>query len=86
MGYDNLFAILVGSRLDGKYIVEVTAIAKSANLLLQSITWSFCIIYMLATKVPDPFLGPKGVRLLLLFRGSSGLVVSKSSPFKADIG
>jgi drug/metabolite transporter (DMT)-like permease len=27
------------------------------------------------TKVPDPFLGPKGIRLLLAFRGFSGCVV-----------
>jgi drug/metabolite transporter (DMT)-like permease len=40
----------------------------------MSITWTFCIIYMLVTKVSDPFIGPKGVRTLLLFRGFSGFV------------
>ena len=30
---------------------------------------------MFAAKIPDPFLGPKGVRMLLLTRGFSGLVL-----------
>ncbi|KAF8063350.1 hypothetical protein FPV67DRAFT_238487 [Lyophyllum atratum] len=36
------------------------------------ITYVFSMAYMIYAKVPDPFLGPKGVRLLLVFRGSSG--------------
>ncbi|KAH0580497.1 hypothetical protein H2248_001992 [Termitomyces sp. 'cryptogamus'] len=36
------------------------------------ITYVFSLIYMLITKVPDPWLGPKGIRLLLVFRGFSG--------------
>ncbi|KAF9039209.1 hypothetical protein BJ165DRAFT_1531307 [Panaeolus papilionaceus] len=36
------------------------------------ITYVCCITYMLAVGVPDPFLGPKGVRLLLVFRGLVG--------------
>ncbi|EKM51176.1 uncharacterized protein PHACADRAFT_213054 [Phanerochaete carnosa HHB-10118-sp] len=36
------------------------------------ITWLCCVSYMYITKVPDPFLGPKGVRLLLAFRGFFG--------------
>ncbi|KAJ3500380.1 hypothetical protein NLJ89_g9823 [Agrocybe chaxingu] len=38
----------------------------------MSITLVCCIVYMLATKIPDPFLGPKGVRGLLAFRGFIG--------------
>ncbi|KAF9467668.1 hypothetical protein BDZ94DRAFT_974962 [Collybia nuda] len=38
----------------------------------MGITYICCVIYMFATAVPDPFLGPKGVRLLLVFRGMSG--------------
>ncbi|GLB42723.1 putative eamA-like transporter family protein [Lyophyllum shimeji] len=36
------------------------------------ITYVCSMIYMLYAKVPDPWLGPKGVRLLLVFRGFSG--------------
>jgi len=36
------------------------------------ITYVCCISYMLVTGVPDPWLGPKGVRLLLVTRGFSG--------------
>ncbi|KAJ3561718.1 hypothetical protein NP233_g10021 [Leucocoprinus birnbaumii] len=38
----------------------------------MSITWICSVTYMLSTGVPDPFKGPKGVRLLLIFRGVSG--------------
>jgi len=31
-----------------------------------------CITYMFIAKIPDPFLGPKGVRVLLLIRGFCG--------------
>ncbi|TFK51573.1 hypothetical protein OE88DRAFT_1659679 [Heliocybe sulcata] len=36
------------------------------------ITYVCCISYMLVMGVPDPWLGPKGVRLLLVTRGFSG--------------
>ncbi|KAF9467669.1 EamA-like transporter family-domain-containing protein [Collybia nuda] len=38
----------------------------------MGITYICCVIYMFATSVPDPFLGPKGIRLLLAFRGLAG--------------
>ncbi|KZT03030.1 DUF6-domain-containing protein [Laetiporus sulphureus 93-53] len=38
----------------------------------MAITWMCCVIYMVVMKVPDPILGPKGVRLLLVFRGICG--------------
>ncbi|KAI5119682.1 hypothetical protein M0805_009626 [Coniferiporia weirii] len=38
----------------------------------MGITYICCMSYMLWKGVPDPFLGPRGVRLLLLFRGFSG--------------
>ncbi|GJE93527.1 DMT family transporter [Phanerochaete sordida] len=38
----------------------------------MTITWLCCVSYMYITKVPDPFLGPKGVRLLLVLRGFCG--------------
>ncbi|KDQ57902.1 hypothetical protein JAAARDRAFT_34714 [Jaapia argillacea MUCL 33604] len=36
------------------------------------ITYICCTSYMVLRGVPDPFLGPKGVRLLLILRGFSG--------------
>ncbi|KZT03028.1 integral membrane protein DUF6 [Laetiporus sulphureus 93-53] len=36
------------------------------------ITWMCCVSYMSLTKIPDPILGPKGIRLLLAFRGVCG--------------
>ncbi|KXN91325.1 hypothetical protein AN958_01300 [Leucoagaricus sp. SymC.cos] len=38
----------------------------------MAITWICSVTYMLSTGVPDPFRGPEGVRLLLVFRGVSG--------------
>ncbi|KAF8151749.1 EamA-like transporter family-domain-containing protein [Crassisporium funariophilum] len=38
----------------------------------MSITYICCMTYMLSMKVPDPFLGPKGVRTLLVIRGFVG--------------
>ncbi|KAG6828957.1 hypothetical protein H0H92_006184 [Tricholoma furcatifolium] len=38
----------------------------------MGITYFCSLFYMLATKVPDPVFGPKGIRLLLVFRGFSG--------------
>ncbi|KAF9005109.1 hypothetical protein BDQ17DRAFT_1240680 [Cyathus striatus] len=38
----------------------------------MGITYICCISYMLLAGVPDPWLGPKGVRLLLVFRGFTG--------------
>ncbi|KAF8883036.1 EamA-like transporter family-domain-containing protein [Infundibulicybe gibba] len=40
----------------------------------MGITYVCCLIYMLSTGVPDPFLGPKGVRILLVLRGVSGFI------------
>ncbi|KAF6756642.1 drug/metabolite transporter superfamily [Ephemerocybe angulata] len=40
----------------------------------MSITWFCCTGYMIAAKVPNPILGPKGVRLLLVFRGFTGFI------------
>ncbi|KZP24259.1 drug/metabolite transporter superfamily [Athelia psychrophila] len=41
-------------------------------LIRMLITWICCVWYMYYTKVPDPILGPKGVRLLLVTRGFVG--------------
>lgn len=36
------------------------------------ITWSCCVAYMKYMDIPDAVLGPKGIRLLLVFRGFCG--------------
>lgn len=38
----------------------------------MGITLICCVVYMIATGVPDPIIGPKGVRTLLVIRGISG--------------
>ncbi|KIY71400.1 hypothetical protein CYLTODRAFT_418937 [Cylindrobasidium torrendii FP15055 ss-10] len=38
----------------------------------MGITYMFSVAYMISTGVNDPWVGPKGVRLLLWFRGFSG--------------
>ncbi|KIJ58327.1 hypothetical protein HYDPIDRAFT_37927 [Hydnomerulius pinastri MD-312] len=38
----------------------------------MAITVCCCMVYMVANKIPDPFLGPKGVRGLLVARGFAG--------------
>ncbi|KAG2072500.1 hypothetical protein BDR04DRAFT_1153216 [Suillus decipiens] len=38
----------------------------------MGITLACCVLYMVAMKIQDPFLGPKGVRLLLVNRGLCG--------------
>ncbi|KAI0763809.1 EamA-like transporter family-domain-containing protein [Trametes elegans] len=40
----------------------------------MGITWICCVAYMYIRKIPDPFLGPKEVRLLLVLRGCFGFV------------
>ncbi|EED84233.1 predicted protein [Postia placenta Mad-698-R] len=40
----------------------------------KAITWACCVTYMVLSKVPDPILGPKEVRLLLAFRGVCGFM------------
>ncbi|EIW52928.1 drug/metabolite transporter [Trametes versicolor FP-101664 SS1] len=37
-------------------------------------TWAVCIVYMSASGVPSPILGPKEIRLLLAMRGLAGFV------------
>ncbi|CAA7267825.1 unnamed protein product [Cyclocybe aegerita] len=38
------------------------------------ITYACCLAYIYLAKIPNPLLGPKGVRLLLLCRGMGGFV------------
>ncbi|KAF8259030.1 hypothetical protein EI94DRAFT_1669212 [Lactarius quietus] len=43
-------------------------------LVRMVITHAFSVTYMYWKKIPDPLLGPKGVRTLLVFRGLSGFI------------
>ncbi|KAH8113037.1 hypothetical protein DFH11DRAFT_357379 [Phellopilus nigrolimitatus] len=40
----------------------------------MGLTYICCVAYMLWMNTPDPLLGPKGVRLLLVFRGFAGFL------------
>ncbi|KAG1865003.1 hypothetical protein DFJ58DRAFT_724557 [Suillus subalutaceus] len=40
----------------------------------MGITLTCCVIYMIVTGVPNPVIGPKGVRTLLVIRGISGFL------------
>ncbi|KAF5338804.1 hypothetical protein D9758_012094 [Tetrapyrgos nigripes] len=55
-----------------KAIFSFRDLSSHIRVPSQGITYAFSIGYMLYTKVPHPFLGPEGVRLLLLLRGFSG--------------
>lgn len=43
-------------------------------IVRMGITLICCVTYMIATGVPDPIIGPKGVRILLVIRGISGFL------------
>ncbi|KAH9923794.1 DUF6-domain-containing protein [Amylocystis lapponica] len=49
--------------------VPTLEVSRASGII---ITWSCCVTYMSIAKIPDPFLGPKGVRILLAFRGFTG--------------
>ncbi|VDB84597.1 unnamed protein product [Peniophora sp. CBMAI 1063] len=57
-----------------KVLKEIDVPMPTLELVLvrMSITYICCLVFMYWQKVPDPFLGPKGVRLLLVFRGFIG--------------
>ncbi|KAG2148840.1 integral membrane protein DUF6 [Suillus clintonianus] len=40
----------------------------------MGITLICCVIYMIIMRIPDPIVGPKGVRTLLVIRGVSGFI------------
>ncbi|KAK2462408.1 hypothetical protein APHAL10511_005714 [Amanita phalloides] len=43
-------------------------------MVRMGMTYIFSLAYILWIKIDDPILGPKGVRLLLVFRGVSGFI------------
>ncbi|KIM44307.1 hypothetical protein M413DRAFT_443317 [Hebeloma cylindrosporum] len=54
--------------------VEPPVTTFQLMIIRMIITYIGCIIYMFIAKIPDPFIGPKGVRILLLLRGIGGSV------------
>ncbi|KAG1865006.1 hypothetical protein DFJ58DRAFT_724564 [Suillus subalutaceus] len=50
--------------------------ASGARVIVvrMGITLTCCVIYMIVTGVPNPVIGPKGVRTLLVIRGISGFL------------
>jgi hypothetical protein len=54
-------------------MVRILRCAPQRGLTVpQLITYVCCTSYMLIKGVSDPWVGPKGVRILLVFRGFSG--------------
>ncbi|KAL9708898.1 hypothetical protein Ac2012v2_008053 [Leucoagaricus gongylophorus] len=53
-------------------IFSSCALQMKLIVVRMGITWICSVAYMILTGVPDPFMGPEGVRLLLIFRGVSG--------------
>ncbi|KZT65695.1 DUF6-domain-containing protein [Daedalea quercina L-15889] len=47
----------------------------------MSVTWLCCVSYMLISRIPDPILGPKGIRWLLVVRGVCGFTGLSGSYF-----
>ncbi|KAF9242862.1 hypothetical protein BU15DRAFT_72512 [Melanogaster broomeanus] len=60
------FSVKILNQLD----IPVPALEIIAIRMI--ITYIFCMLYTNIMKIPDPFLGPKGVRLLLVCRGVTG--------------
>ncbi|OJA16652.1 hypothetical protein AZE42_04052 [Rhizopogon vesiculosus] len=46
--------------------------ALQVIVVRMGITFICCVIYMVITRVPDPIVGPRGVRTLLVIRGITG--------------
>ncbi|KAJ7475135.1 hypothetical protein B0H11DRAFT_2034262 [Mycena galericulata] len=59
-----------------KMVQELGESVSTAELIIvrMAITWICSVAYMLVQNVPHPFLGPEGVRVLLVFRGLTGFV------------
>jgi len=69
------------SLMDGLF-KELNALDPSVSTLQiiavrMTITYICCITYMLWRHIPDPFLGPKDLRTLLVIRGIAGFVEAK---------
>ncbi|KAI0776970.1 drug/metabolite transporter [Trametes elegans] len=69
----------VFTSLMGVFVKKLNAVRPPVHpleliWLRMVLTWIVCIAYMLPAQVPDPFVGPKGIRLLLVLRGFSGFV------------
>ncbi|KAF8057616.1 hypothetical protein FPV67DRAFT_571087 [Lyophyllum atratum] len=57
------------------FFSDVSDRGRPPNPTSKIITYVCSMVYMIYAGVPDPWLGPRGVRLLLVFRGFSGFLV-----------
>jgi hypothetical protein len=82
--YDESFSLpidyrfLVDCRAHGELFTYITA--TTSRIFSKSITYICSVTYMLIQEVPHPFIGPEGVRRLLVFRGVAGFVAHVLSP------
>ncbi|KAF9446668.1 hypothetical protein P691DRAFT_732796 [Macrolepiota fuliginosa MF-IS2] len=67
-----MFASLMNLSVKELNSIDLPVSALEIIIVRMIITYICSVTYMLSTGVPDPFMGPKGVRLLLVFRGFSG--------------
>ncbi|KAF8259028.1 integral membrane protein DUF6 [Lactarius quietus] len=82
--YDNAGLLLVAAsqvffsamNLSVKVLNSLDEPVPTFELILvrMGITTACSVVYMCWKKIPDPLLGPKGVRTLLVFRGLSGFI------------
>ena len=63
------------------YLSLLSNIYVNNQVSVISLSWThlLSLLFRITANVPDPILGPKGVRLLLLFRGFIGSVFSGRS-------
>ncbi|KAF8895164.1 drug/metabolite transporter superfamily [Infundibulicybe gibba] len=66
------FASLMNAAVKKLHSVDPPISTVQLIVVRMGITYACCLIYMLSAGVPDPFLGPEGVRILLAFRGFTG--------------
>jgi hypothetical protein len=73
--HNQLMFVIVLQRSAIGYYMDVLCFLHVGYVPVLNKLYLFYIRYF--TKIPDPFLGPPGVRLLLAFRGFCGYVQQK---------
>ncbi|KAF8881633.1 EamA-like transporter family-domain-containing protein [Infundibulicybe gibba] len=68
------FFSLVNMAVKRLHFIDPPVSTMQLIAIRMSVTYVCSLIYMLSTGIPDPFLGPKGVRILLVLRGVSGFI------------
>ncbi|EGN97441.1 hypothetical protein SERLA73DRAFT_184151 [Serpula lacrymans var. lacrymans S7.3] len=70
--FAQLFFSFMNVAVKGLNSLDPPVPALELIVVRMVITFTCCVLYMVIMKIPDPFLGPKGVRLLLACRGFCG--------------